>query len=54
MTRITAATALGTACHEPGDEDSYAITLIKSMGVFPGYGWRIMSPDADEEDDDGA
>ncbi len=46
--------ALGTACHEPGDEDSYAIALIKSMGVFPGYGWKIMSPDADEEDDDGA
>jgi hypothetical protein len=42
--------ALGRDCHEPG-EDSDAITLIKSMGVHPGYGWKIMSPDADEEDD---
>jgi hypothetical protein len=25
--------------------------LIKSMGVHRGYGWKIMSPDADEEDD---
>jgi hypothetical protein len=35
---------LGTDCHEP-DEDSPGITLIKSIGVFPGYGWKIMSPD---------
>ena len=40
--------ALGTACHEPGDEDSYAITLMRSMGVRPGYGWKILRPD--EED----
>jgi hypothetical protein len=42
--------ALGTDCHEPG-EDSEAITLMKSMGVHPGYGWKIMRPDADEDDD---
>ena len=42
--------ALGTDCCEPGD-DSDAIALMKSMGVHPGYGWKIMPPDADEEDD---
>lgn len=42
--------ALGTDCHEPG-EDSEVITLMKSMGVHPGYGWKIMRPDADEDDD---
>jgi hypothetical protein len=43
--------AMGTDCCEPGD-DSDAIALMKGMGVHPGYGWKIMPPDADEEDDD--
>jgi hypothetical protein len=42
--------ALGTDCCEPGD-DSDAIALMKSMGVHPGYGWKIMRHDADEDDD---
>jgi hypothetical protein len=38
--------ALGT--DDPGDEDSAGIALIKSMGIFPGYGWRIMRPDDED------
>jgi hypothetical protein len=41
---------LGTACHEPGDEDSYAIKLMKSMGVRPGYGWLTLRPKLDDDE----
>jgi hypothetical protein len=42
--------AAGTAVCEPGD-DSDAIALMKTMGVFPGYGMKIMRPELEEDDD---